>query len=197
MQMNMDIALILTNDNNWFLNLNKYQEILIQISQMKVLIFTRKSKFSHEGINHIYKASSTFILTSSNSLALLSSDSINFASALMYVCAISSVSILDIFCSVLRLGTTSRNLSKASLSPFIRFLSLALAASLLCLSTEGVGGWRFFLRPPLPFLLDCCCGGELAGTENCWCCCWYSPWGEWDSTLMWGEWDSKDSGEES
>merc|ERR1712242_433420 len=84
----------------------------------------------------------------------------SLAKALMYVCAISRVSILDIFCSLLRLGTTSLSLSKASLSPFILFLSLALAASRRCLSMVGDGGCRFFFLPPLPFLCCCCC-----------CCC--------------------------
>ena len=56
-------------------------------------------------------------------------------------------------CSVLTLGTTSLSLSKASFSPFMRFLSRAFAMFLLCFMIVGVGGCRFFFLPPFPFFL--------------------------------------------
>ena len=54
-------------------------------------------------------------------------------------------------CSVLTLGTTSLSLSKASFRPFILFLSLALAMLRRCFMMVGVGGCKFFFRPPFPF----------------------------------------------
>ena len=54
---------------------------------------------------------------------------------------------------MLTLGTTSLSRSKASLSPFILFLSLALAMFLRCFMMTGVGGCRFFFLPPFPFFL--------------------------------------------
>ena len=80
--------------------------------------------------------------------SLLMSSASRPASALMCACAIRSVSILDNFCSVVMLGTTSRSLSNASFRPFMRFRSRALAASRRCLRISGDGGRRFFLRPP-------------------------------------------------
>lgn len=61
-------------------------------------------------------------------------------SAEMYVCAICSVSNLLSLWSASRLGITCLNLSNASFNPFIRRLSLAFAASLLLLITDGDGG---------------------------------------------------------
>ena len=47
---------------------------------------------------------------------------------------------------------TSLSLSKASLSPFIRLLSRALAATRRFFRTVGDGGRVDFLRPPRPRL---------------------------------------------
>lgn len=68
----------------------------------------------------------------------------------MYVWAICNVSNLLSLCSASKLGMTSLSLSKASFSPFILLLSLALAANLLFFMTEGDVGrslTTFFLRP--------------------------------------------------
>lgn len=68
--------------------------------------------------------------------------------AAMQLCAICSVSNLLSLWSVPRLGTTSRNLSKASFNPFMRRLSRAFAARRRRLSTVGDGGTSRDLRRP-------------------------------------------------
>ena len=73
---------------------------------------------------------------------------------------------------MLTFGTTSRSLSKASLRPFIRFLSLALAMLRLCFMMVGVGGCRFFFRPPFPFF--------FVPIEELYA----SPWDSWEKNIF-------------
>ena len=60
------------------------------------------------------------------------------------------------------------SLSKASFSPFILLLSLALAAILLFLRTAGEGGRVAFFLPPRPFFFTGAAEGEEAeeGSEE-------------------------------